>query len=223
MGKLRNAVNDAKAIRTELTKRDFEVLYHPDATRKQMFNAIDDFIKRLSSNTVAIVFYAGHGMQIEGSNYLLPIDIKAKERDVVDDGINLRKLLNQMGAKQTKFSLAIIDACRNNPLKGHGRSAGARGLTNPRSSTGVVVLYSAGENQQALDRLGNNDPNPNGLFTREFLKSMQEPGLNVREVINKTRTTVYAKAKAVGHEQMPAIYDESVGSFVFTPGMRREE
>ncbi|KOR29447.1 hypothetical protein TI05_15175, partial [Achromatium sp. WMS3] len=66
-------------------------------------------------------------------------------------------------------------------------------------------------------------PNPNGLFTREFLKSMQEPGLNVREVINKTRTTVYAKAKAVGHEQMPAIYDESVGSFVFTPGMRREE
>ncbi|KOR31262.1 hypothetical protein TI05_12910 [Achromatium sp. WMS3] len=224
MGKLRNAVNDAKAIRAELTKRDFKVLHHYNATRKQMLNAVDDFTQQLSSNTVAIVFYAGHGMQIKGSNYLLPVDIEVEdERDVVHNGINLRELLNQMGAKQTKFSLAIIDACRNNPLKGHGRSAGARGLTNPRSSTGVVVLYSAGENQQALDRLGNNDPNPNGLFTREFLSAIKEPGLDVRGVIQKTRETVNAKAKTVGHEQMPAIYDQSVGSFVFTPGVRREE
>lgn len=223
LNKLRNAVNDAKAIRVELTKRDFKVLYHINATRKQMLDAADDFIQQLSSDTIALVFYAGHGMQIKGDNYLLPVDLVAKEeRDVVHDGINLRKLLNDMGAKQTKFSLAVIDACRNNPLKGHGRSVGTRGLTNP-GSTGVVVMYSAGENQQALDRLSYNDPNPNGLFTREFLKAIREPGLTARDVIQKTRKTVYEKAKAVGHNQMPALYDQSIGSFVFTPGLRREE
>jgi len=225
---LKNAVNDASAIRAELKKKGFMVQYHENASRNQMFDAVEDFIPRLSANTIGLVFYAGHGVQIRENNYLLPIDIKVRnERDVVRDGTSLQNLLTRMGEQQAKFSLAIIDACRDNPFKytaaGQTRTVGrSRGLAK-QSSTGVMVVYSAGANQTALDWLDENDRDPNGLFTREFLKTIREPGLTVREVIQKTRDSVYAKAQAVRHLQMPALYDEAVGSFIFTPGERNGE
>ena len=89
-------------------------------------------------------------------------------------------------------------------------------MTN--SPSGQTVLYSAGANQEALDSLGNNDKNPNGLFTREFLPMISQPGVSSTEALKKTRSMVIQKAKSVGHEQQPAIYDQTDGDFFFVPG-----
>lgn len=117
-----------------------------------------------------------------------------------------------------RLNLLIVDACRDNPFRNEGRSLGvSRGLATTGSS-GVMVLYSAGTNQQALDRVPGDGANGHGLFTRVLLEQMQLPGRSVRDLIERVRAEAAKVAHAAGHEQVPAIYDESVGDFTFTPG-----
>ena len=122
-----------------------------------------------------------------------------------------------MSDKKVKFTLAMIDACRDNPFKGSGRSIGgvARGLAPTTAATGQMVVFSAGTGQQALDKLGPDDKDKNGLFTRVFIKQMQKPGITIDQLIRDIRTEVVNKAKAIGHDQVPAIYDQVVGNFYF--------
>jgi hypothetical protein len=121
-----------------------------------------------------------------------------------------------MSDKKAKLTLAMIDACRDNPFKTAGRRAiGGRGLAPTTAATGQMVIFSAGTGQQALDRLGPTDKSKNGLFTRIFIKEMQKPGLTVDRVLRNVRNEVVELAKSVGHEQVPAIYDQVVGDFYF--------
>ena len=219
--KLDNAVADAQAFRRELEARGFQVVYRENANRRTMNGAMDEFIGKLGTDAIGLVYYSGHGVQINGANYLVPTDLLAKSpSDFVNDAIDLEKLVSRVSQAQAKFSLAVIDACRDNPFPGKGRDiGGSRGLLAPSgNASGMMVVYSAGANQKALDRLSDADRNPNGLFTREFLKAMRIPGLPVQEAVNKIKTSVIAQAKSVGHVQTPAIYDQSVGTFMFTPG-----
>jgi uncharacterized caspase-like protein len=218
---LNNAVADARAMKRELEARGFQVIYRENATRHAMNDAIEEFLGRLSTDAVAMVYFSGHGVQINSANFLIPTDLEAeKEADVANDGIDLGKLLDRMAQVQPRFSLAVIDACRDNPFKSTGRSiGGSRGLAPPMSNAqGVMVVYAAGANQQALDRLSAQDTDPNGLFTREFIKAMRKPGLNVQEVINEVKLSVIRQASSVHHVQTPAIYDQSIGTFVFSEG-----
>ena len=110
----------------------------------------------------------------------------------------------------------MIDACRDNPFKSSGRSViGTRGLAPTTAATGQMIVFSAGTGQQALDKLGPNDKSKNGLFTRVFVKEMQKAGVSVDRVVRNVRTEVVALAKSVGHNQVPAIYDQVVGEFYF--------
>jgi hypothetical protein len=216
---LGNAVADARAMKRELESRGFQVVYRENVTRRDMNDSIEEFLGRLSTDAIGLVYFSGHGVQINSANYLIPTDLRAdKESDVVNDGIYLGNLLDRMAKIQPRFSLVIIDACRDNPF--HGRSiGGSKGLAPPLSNAeGVMVVYAAGANQQALDRLSSADTDPNGLFTREFIKAMRKPGLNVQDVITEVKLAVIQKAKSVGHVQTPAIYDQSVGTFVFSEG-----
>jgi hypothetical protein len=131
--------------------------------------------------------------------------------------LSLQRLLDDMSDKKVKFTLAMIDACRDNPFKVSGRSigGGARGLAPTTAATGQMVVFSAGTGQQALDKLGPNDKDKNGLFTRVFIKQMQKPGITIDQLIRDVRTEVVNKAKAIGHDQVPAIYDQVVGNFYF--------
>ena len=219
--KLDNAVADAQAFRRELEARGFQVVYRENANRRAMNGAMDEFIGKLGTDAIGLVYYSGHGVQINRANYLVPTDLLAKTpSDFVNDAIDLEKLVSRVSQAQAKFSLAVIDACRDNPFPGEGKDiGGSRGLVAPSgNASGMMVVYSAGANQKALDRLSDADRNPNGLFTREFLKAMRIPGLTVQEAVNKIKTSVIAQAKSVGHVQTPAIYDQSVGTFMFTPG-----
>jgi hypothetical protein len=127
-------------------------------------------------------------------------------------------VLEDLQEQKARFTLAIIDACRDNPFKGKGRSIGGRGLQPVNPATGQMVLYSAGTGQQALDRLNDNDRDPNGLFTRILLKEIDRPGLSADRMLRKVRDQVVHLAKAVGHDQVPALYDQTIGEFYFKQG-----
>ncbi|KAF0116687.1 MAG: peptidase C14 caspase catalytic subunit p20 [Rhodospirillaceae bacterium] len=219
IGRLDNAVADARAFKREMEGRGFQVVHRENADRSAMNAAVREFVGRLSSDAVGVVYYSGHGVQIGGANYLLPTDLKVeKEGQVIDDAVELGRLLEMVSQTQARFTLAIVDACRDNLFRGSGRAIGGKGLASPVSNAnGIMVVYSAGANQQALDRLDDSDRDPNGLFMREFLKAMSLPGRTVQDVVNAVKMSVIEKAKAVGHVQTPAIYDQSVGTFLFTP------
>jgi hypothetical protein len=110
----------------------------------------------------------------------------------------------------------MVDACRNNPLKDKGRSVGNnRGLSAIEPPKGQMVVYSASKGQQALDRLTDNDNNPNGVFTREFIKRMKQPGVRIEDLMREVQDSVEALAQSISHEQRPAVYNESRGNFYF--------
>jgi hypothetical protein len=219
--KLEKAANDAKAVGLQLKKVGFEVMSYSNLTRREMNQAIGLFVDKVSGGGVGIFFYAGHGVQAGGSNFLLPVDIKIKnEQDLIDEAVDMQRVLERLAEAKAKLSLLVIDACRDNPFKkAYGRSIGAtRGLAIPQAPSGTLVVYSAGIGQQALDKLSDTDNNPNGLFTREFLPLIGTPNLRLDEAVRKLRSSVIAKAKNVGHDQNPAIYDQTDGDFYFING-----
>jgi len=219
--RLEKAANDARAVGQQLKKVGFEVLSYSNLSRREMNQAIGQFVDKVAGGGVGVFFYAGHGVQAGGANYLLPIDIKVKsEQDLVDEAVDMQRVLERLADAKAKLSLLVIDACRDNPFKkAYGRSIGAtRGLAIPQAPNGTLVVYSAGIGQQALDKLSDADNNPNGLFTREFLPLIATPGLRLDETVRKLRGTVIAKAKSVGHDQNPAIYDQTDGDFYFVAG-----
>lgn len=219
--KLEKAANDARAIGLQLQKVGFDVMSYSNLNRREMNQAIGKFVEKVSGGGVGIFFYAGHGVQAGGSNFLLPVDIKVKgEQDLIDEAVDMQRVLERLAEAKAKLSLLIIDACRDNPFKkAYGRSIGsARGLAIPQAPSGTLVIYSAGIGQQALDKLSETDGNPNGLFTREFLPLITTPSLRLDEAVRKLRSLVIAKAKGVGHDQNPAIYDQTDGDFYFING-----
>lgn len=219
VSKLEKAVNDARAVGRELTRLGFDVIAVSNVNQKRMNQVVNEFSQKVSGGGVGVLFFAGHGMQINNQNFLLPVDFELPNdvNDVADQSISLQSIQDKLADAKARFSLIVIDACRDNPLpKKAGRSlAVSRGLAPPSAPNGQVVLFSAGAHQQALDKLSEDDKNPNGLFTREFLPMISTPGLSVTDALKQVRSAVTRKAKAVGHEQNPALYDQTDGDFFF--------
>jgi outer membrane protein OmpA-like peptidoglycan-associated protein len=215
---LERAVSDAQAVGVVLRQLGFEVLVHSNLDRGGMIDAIGGLVDRIARGGVGVLFFAGHGVHLGGENFLLPIEVKAaRADDVPDKAIALGRVMERLAQAQAKFTLLILDACRDNPFpKVAGRTiGGTSGLTIPAAPDGLMVIFSAGINQQAVDRLSAHDPNPNGLFTREFLKYLPQPGLRVDDMLKRVRSAVLSQAAAIGHQQNPAIYDQSSGDFYF--------
>ena len=218
-GTLKNAGADARAVASKLKTLGFEVVLQLNLDSKATLRAVRQFKQQISGGDEAVFYFAGHGVQIEAANYLLPVDISAENIDQVkDDALALQRVLEDMREQKARFSLAIIDACRDNPFKGKGRAIGGRGLAPTTAANGQMVLYSAGAGQQALDQLHAQDRDPNGLFTRVLLKEIDQPGVSIDRVLRKVRDEVVRLAKSVGHDQVPALYDQSIGDFYFRPG-----
>lgn len=216
--KLKNARADARALGLTLSRLGYTVTTHIDQDEKGMKRALRDFMRTISGGDEVVFFYAGHGVQIAGVNYLLPVDMRADdERTVRDEAISLQRILDDMSEAKARLTVAIIDACRDNPFSGSGRSIGGRGLSPTTAATGQVILFSAGSGQQALDSVGPNDSSKNGLFTRTLLKHINRPGETIDRVMRTVRNEVALTAKSVGHEQVPALYDQVIGDFYFSP------
>jgi uncharacterized caspase-like protein len=216
VAKLFNAREDAKSIASNLSAVGYQVTLMLDLDEKGMKSAIRAFAAQVNGGDEVMFFFAGHGVQLGAVNYLLPVDIGGEsEAQVRDEAIQLQRILDDMSDRKAKFTLAMIDACRDNPFKSSGRAIGGRGLAPTSAATGQMVVFSAGTGQQALDRLGNNDKNKNGVFTRIFIKEMQKSGVSIDRIIKNVRNEVAELAKSVGSEQVPAIYDQVLGDFYF--------
>ena len=214
--KLLAAREDARTIASSLSAVGYQVTLKLDLNEKEMKSALRTFAAQVQGGDEVMFFFAGHGVQLGATNYLLPTDIVGdSEAQVRDEAIQLQRVLDDMSEKKAKFTLAMIDACRDNPFKTAGRAIGGRGLAPTTAATGQMVIFSAGTGQQALDRLGNSDRNKNGLFTRVFVQEMQKPDVSIDRVVKNVRNQVAELAKSVGHEQVPAIYDQVLGDFYF--------
>jgi len=215
--KLQKAGNDASAMARELKSAGFDVQLYRNLNYRDMVRAIESLTKRISVGDEVIVFFAGHGVQIKAGSFMLPIDIEAtNENEVEKTAYSLSDLSERLSEAKAAFTLVIVDACRDNPLKSTGRSVGnSRGLSAIEPPKGQMVVYSASRGQQALDRLTDRDPNPNGVFTREFIAKMSKPGLKVEDLVREVQESVEALAQTANHEQRPAIYNEARGNFYF--------
>lgn len=214
---------DARAISRSLAAQGFETITATDLARRGMNRHIAQFTDRLQPGDTAFVFFAGHGVEIDGENYLLPTDIAAPGsggRDFIkSESIALSDLLDRVRATGARAAVVIVDACRNNPFEiTTGRSIGrTRGLGRITAPQGTFVIFSAGAGQLALDELTEDDPAENSVFTRALLPRLAQPGLELRALMAELRVDVRDLARQVDHLQVPAYYDELIGEFYFTP------
>lgn len=219
---LRNARNDARSIATELEAAGFKVTRVFDGTRRSMNEALDGFVRRIDKGDEVVFYFSGHGSQPPQSGpFLLPVDIEvSSERAILRDGVSLEQVVDDLG-QRARFSLVIIDACRDDPFRqtGAGRSmAPGSSLSRIEPPKGTMIIMAASKGQQALDRLGDKDPVANGLFTRELVKQMRQPGVSAGEVLKRVRANVERAAQAVNHAQRPSLVDESSNDFFFHLG-----
>jgi hypothetical protein len=218
--KLQKARNDSRAMAETLKGLGFEVVAAEDLGRRAMSRAVLELEKRIQQDDVVLFFYAGHGFAIDGRNYLLPVDIPApdpgEEAIIKDEAFLADDLSERFRAKGAKTAILVLDACRDNPFAQAGKRslAGTRGLAGMAPSEGIFVLFSAGLNQSALDRLGDNDANPNSVFTRTLLTKLKEPGRSMVDIAKETQIAVRDLAKSIGHDQSPAYYDQIIGNVV---------
>lgn len=216
--RLDNAVADARAIAVALEKVGFSVMLASNTNKEQMLAAVRKFKSRLNSGDEALFYYSGHGVQLGSGNYLLPTDIaNSNEAQVRDDALPLQRVLNDLQEQKPRFSLIVIDACRDNPFStDSGHTIGGRGLATTAPALGQVVIYSAGTGQSALDKLGSADKDPNSIFTRVFLKEMMKPNVPIGQLLQGVRNEVVYLARSIGQEQTPALFDQAAESFYFT-------
>ena len=209
---LANAGADAEAMAKALVEVGYKVTKYLNLNKSSFREALRNFRQQVDDGDAVFFFYSGHGVQLDNRNYLLPIDIKGDSQEQVkDDSILLQLFLDGMQDKKAKFTLAVIDACRDNPFEG----ATTRGIASPITASGQMVMFSAGSGGCSVDRLGPQDTEKNSLFTRIFVKEMLKPGISVDRVLRNVRSEVFEKAKSIGFEQKPALYDESIGDFYF--------
>jgi len=217
VSKLQKAGNDATAMARELKAAGFTVQLHRDLNYRSMVRTVETFTAGIKGGDEVVVFFAGHGVQIKNGAYLLPVDIEATtESEVQQTSYELNMLTEKLSDAKAAFSLVMVDACRDNPLKAKGRSVGnTRGLSAVEPPKGQMVVYSASKGQQALDRLSEKDSNPNSVFTREFISRMKKPGVRIEDLVREVQDAVEALAGTVKHEQRPALYNEARGNFYF--------
>lgn len=203
-GMLTNPPNDAKAIGAKLRQLGFQdVAEHNDLDLRKMSEAIKTFGDKAADADWALVYFAGHGIEIGGVNYLLPVDAKlAREAHVADEAVSLDRVLDKVrGAR--KLRLVILDACRNNPFLAAMQRSGAtrsanRGLADVEPGGGVLVIYAAKHGSTALDGDGANSP-----FTDSLLKAVDEPGIDLVTLVGKVRQNVLG---ATNNRQEPWMY-----------------
>ena len=221
IAKLQKAGNDARAIGKTLESLDFAVTIAVDTTRREMNRAIQDFVNAIQPGDTAMFFYAGHGVEIEGENYLLPVDTPdaagGQAEFISAESIALDDLLGRMRSREARINVIVLDACRNNPFSGKGKRGlgGAQGLARISAPQGTFVLYSADVGEAALDTLGEGDENPNSVFTRTLVPLMKKPGLDLVDTAREVRRQVRELAIGINHDQTPAYYDAVLGDFFF--------
>ncbi len=204
---LKNPVNDARDMAAALRRLGFEVMEITNANQKSMNLAIAHFGEKLRADTVALFFYAGHGMQVRGKNYIIPVDAQiSSEATVRAMAVDVDTVMDQLAV--SPMNIVILDACRNNPFERKFRSTGG-GLAQMDAPKGSLIAYATAPGKTAAD-----GDSRNGLYTQELLKHIQTPGLPLEAVFKRVRNGVMA---ASGEAQTPWEASSLTGDFYFRP------
>jgi uncharacterized caspase-like protein len=210
VGRLNNPVLDARAMAATLRELGFEVLAHENLTYRDLRRAVAEFGERITAGGVGLFYYSGHGLQVKGKNYLVPVDADIKnERYVVAEAVDADSVLLQMQEAKSRVNVVILDACRDNPFAGRFRALG-RGLAFMDVPSGTYVAYATAPGSVAED----GEPGQNGIYTSELLKTLREPGLRIEDVFKRVRIAVQARTQ---QRQSPWDASSLTGEFFFRP------
>ncbi|HEY2246642.1 MAG TPA: caspase family protein [Bradyrhizobium sp.] len=188
---LPNPSNDARKMSELLGTAGFDVTAASDLTQNQMREAVGDFAAKIAANgpdAVALLFYAGHGLQIDGENYLVPVDVDPKrETDIPLQAVRLNDVMNTLGALPTRLRIVMLDACRNNPFPalGTGTGHGLAIVDTKAGSAGSFISYSTSPGAVAEDGSGEDSP-----YTTAVLNFAREPNLPIEEAFKRVRVAV---------------------------------
>jgi hypothetical protein len=204
---LRNPVNDAKAMADILADLGFYVIKGENLTQNRMKRQIDRFGKKIEQGGVGLFYYAGHGMQVKGYNYLIPVDENIQQEvDIEFEAVRVDRVLSKMDTAGNRLNIVILDACRNNPFARSFRSS-SKGLAHMDAPSGTLIAYSTNPGSVAIDGEGKN-----GLYTEELLKHITTPGLRIEDVFKRVRTTVRVRSN---NRQTPWEASSLEGDFYF--------
>ncbi|MFN8257693.1 MAG: caspase family protein [Bacteroidales bacterium] len=186
-GTLKNPVNDANAMKLTLESLGFKVLKCENCSQNDMKRMIDDFGAQLENYDVGLFFYAGHGIQYKGINYLIPVDSKLDyERDIEYNCVEADRVLAKMEGAKSKINLIILDACRDNPFeRSWNRGVNSGGLAFMDAPSGSLIAYSTSPGKTASDGNGSN-----GLYTTALLEYIQQSGMQIEDMFKKVRQKV---------------------------------
>ena len=207
---LKNPVNDAKAIADKLQGLGFKVTLKLDQDQKSMADAIRVFGNQLKAGGAGLFYYAGHGMQVKGRNFLIPVDADIQNEDEVPyRSVDANEVLSKMETAKNRLNLMILDACRNNPFSRKFRSA-SQGLAQMDAPSGTLVAFATAPGSVASDGSGKN-----GIYTQHLLASLGQPGVPVEQLFKRVRVGVM---KDTRNAQVPWESSSLVGDFYFKPG-----
>ena len=206
--KLRNGVNDARGMAAVLRNANFTVSEIENATREALDAAVTEFVGQLRQGDVALFYYSGHGIEINGENYLVPVDLAAaNEVQARNRSIKANEVLEQMEASGAALNLMVLDACRDNPFKG-ARGFGGKGLAVMNAGTGTLLAYATAPGKTADD----NQLESNGLYTRYLMQALRVPGLRLEDVFKRAGGLVQEASRSA---QVPWYSSSVVGDFYF--------
>ncbi|MCX5828041.1 MAG: caspase family protein [Deltaproteobacteria bacterium] len=208
---LKNPVNDAADMATNLQRLGFTVTLKKNASHQEMEDAIREFGDQLKKGGVGLFFYAGHGVQIGGRNYLLPIGARInRDTEVKFQAVDTEIVLAEMGNAGNNLNIVILDACRDNPF-GRSFRTGSRGLAIISDAPkGTLITYSTSPGKVAADGSGRNSP-----YTESLIRHIKTPGLPIEEVFKEVRKELGRKT---GGQQVPWELSSLEGQFYFSPG-----
>lgn len=207
---LKNPVNDARDMSKTLMAMGFEVTHREDVTQRDMKRAIREFGAKIRGGGVGLFYYAGHGVQVKGVNYLVPVDAQVQSEEEVEyEGLDVGFVLAQMESAGNSMNIMILDACRNNPFARSFRSA-SNGLAQMDAPSGTLIAYATAPGSVAADGAGKN-----GTYTQELLRFMRVPDLSIEEVLKRVRISVRALSRG---RQTPWESSSLTGDFYFSRG-----
>ena len=208
-GALRNPVNDARAVAAGLEKVGFKVLLRENVNREGMHQSIAEFGKLLKAGGVGLFYYAGHGMQVKGRNFLIPVDADIQSEDDVEfRGMDANMVLSRMDAAHDRVNLLVLDACRNNPFGRNTRSASI-GLAQMEAPKGTLIAFSTAPGSLAKDGSG-----ANSIYTRYLVEKLALPAVPVEQVFKEVRIAVTHDTQ---DKQIPWESSSLMGDFYFVP------
>jgi len=202
--KLKNSKNDASDMRYTLSNLGFEVLYLENGTLRDMKKIVKKFGYKLKHSGVGFFYYAGHGLEVEGKNYLIPTNAKIDDKEDVEfESLAVNRIIKKMEYSKNRLNIVVLDACRNDPFS----RGGGGGLAPINNAKGMYIAFATAPGEVASD-----GSERNGLFTKYLIENIQKSNITLNEVFKKTRQSVYERSNA---KQMPWTSSSIIGDFYF--------